>query len=944
MTNPFVIRGQGPGVVVDGADDFSSAAKWFPYSGGVFLASGVNWSPLQVLVDGVRLVPSSAAPVLLGVNSFAYVSEQGLYVNLGGDNPGSHATLVGHRLYGFRLSGKSCVTIEGFHVTRTENRAIYLSSASSNCIVRGNQVDFAYRYSIAVNRCSGVLVEQNVVGDNQDHGIALTNFSDDCTVQDNESARNAHATIRVANGVYLNRAIGNVIQRNRLHHNQDTGEEIQSYSDDNLSVQNISWSNGDHGYDRVNSRNTISIGDVAYGNYNDGFSNEGASSGGQIYDCIATDNGLTTNEYDLWVDSQSSVGFVSDYNIFWNSTSQAPVKYVTTAYSSLAAYRAATGQDAHTPQADPRFVGPAAGVFELRASSPAIDAGHSGVPDWPVLDAAGRTRVDDPNAANTGVGSIAYADRGALEFQALGALPAAALTVSPSSGPGPLAVTADASASTSPNGAITSYRFDFGDGTILGPQVSPTAGHTYAVGAWTATVTVSDVAELLSSTSRTVTALPPNQLPDAVIDSPLGNVMIAAGQAVNFTGTGSDPDNNAPLSFGWDFGGGAANTTTEDPGPVIFATPGTYTVAFTVTDAMGGADPTPDLRTITVTTPPVGVPADEIHWTLTGQTSVTFDWRGFDDTLRYGLTPAYGMTATGVTPGPIPWSSPGPFREAHLSGLQEDTVYHYAIGNGADHTFRTPPPRGSSGFTIFAEGDIGDAVRYPRMGTLQATIAASAPAFTLMLGDLTYGNDNGQASVDQHFNDVMAWSLDAAYMPIWGNHEWTSPALDDLRNYKGRFGLPNAQASPGSPTCCGEDWYWFDYGNVRFIAYPEPFSGAWEDWKDQAAILMDQAQADPAINFILTFGHQPAYSSGFHHGEAALKGYLDALGDSHGKYVLNLNGHSHDYERSYPQHGVVHVTAGTVAPTSSRWVGPASGVVAARLRRGPRFGPCTTSA
>jgi len=37
---------------------------------------------------------------------------------------------------------------------------------------------------------------------------------------------------------------------------------------------------------------------------------------------------------------------------------------------------------------------------------------------------------------------------------------------------------------------------------------------------------------------------------------------------------------------------------------------------------------------------------------------------------------------------------------------------------------------------------------------------------------------------------------------------------------------------------------------------------------------------------------------------------MNALGDAHSKYVLNLNGHSHDYERSEPQHGVTHVTVG----------------------------------
>jgi hypothetical protein len=214
---------------------------------------------------------------------------------------------------------------------------------------------------------------------------------------------------------------------------------------------------------------------------------------------------------------------------------------------------------------------------------------------------------------------------------------------------------------------------------------------------------------------------------------------------------------------------------------------------------------------------------------------------------------------------------------------------------------------------VSVEGDIGETSSYARMGPVQSQIASVAPAFVLMVGDLTYANAHGQATVDRHFNDVMPWSQDAAYMPAWGNHEWDVPTADDLRNYKGRFDLPNAQTSPGSPSvsCCGEDWYWFDYGNVRFIAYPEPWSGAWSDWNTRAAALMSAAQSDPAIRYIVTFGHRPPYSSGHHPGDNTLKGYLDALGTTYSKFVLNLCGHSHNYERTYPQHGVVHLTVGT---------------------------------
>jgi hypothetical protein len=304
--------------------------------------------------------------------------------------------------------------------------------------------------------------------------------------------------------------------------------------------------------------------------------------------------------------------------------------------------------------------------------------------------------------------------------------------------------------------------------------------------------------------------------------------------------------------------------------------------------------------------------ADEVHWTLTGPTSVSFDWRGTETTIRYGLTTAYGKTASAVPPSPLPFSSAGPFQEARITGLATGTSYHYSIGTGADHTFHTAPARGGSNFTIYAEGDIGNNSDWPRMGTVQNMIAAGHPAFVLCAGDLTYGNTNGQSAVDAHFNDVMRWSLDAADMPAWGNHEWDE-STDNLKNYKGRFDLPNPQTSPGTPTvdCCGEDWSWFDYGNVRFIAYPEPYSGStWTDWAAKVGPLMDQAQNDLAITFIVTYGHRPAYSSGWHPGDTGLASMMNHLGATHSKYKLNINGHSHDYERSYPQSGVTHLTVG----------------------------------
>jgi hypothetical protein len=315
-------------------------------------------------------------------------------------------------------------------------------------------------------------------------------------------------------------------------------------------------------------------------------------------------------------------------------------------------------------------------------------------------------------------------------------------------------------------------------------------------------------------------------------------------------------------------------------------------------------------------TPLVAVATEEprqIHFTFTAPDAVTFDWRGNDAALRVWAKNVAPRTIDAHRPEPAPFSSPGPWLEATVNGLIPGTDYQYEVGRPVRPTtfsFRTPPAPGGTGFKFVAVGDIGAS---PTATVVHHAIALAEPAFVIGLGDLTYGNEKTQTDVDRHFDDVMVWSRRAAYMPVWGNHEWVDDKSDDLRNYKGRFALPHAAASPGAPAagCCGEDWYWFDHGAVRFIIYPEPYSAeTWPDWARRADPVFAEAQVDSQIRFIVTAGHRPAYSSGHYGIEPHLRAILDDFGKRFGKYVLNLSGHAHNYERTKPQSHVVHITAG----------------------------------
>ncbi|TDF90584.1 cadherin-like beta sandwich domain-containing protein [Paenibacillus piri] len=293
--------------------------------------------------------------------------------------------------------------------------------------------------------------------------------------------------------------------------------------------------------------------------------------------------------------------------------------------------------------------------------------------------------------------------------------------------------------------------------------------------------------------------------------------------------------------------------------------------------------------------------ADQIHYTLTGPDSVTFNWHKGSDVIRFGETTSYGRTVTAGEPDIKPISDAGPWREAKLTGLKPGTTYHYSIGYGEDHTFHTSPAAGSSGFTLVTTGDIGSSFNYNSAPGMNQLIKDLKPDLYIGLGDFTYANAHGQEAVTAYFNDVMPWSTEVPFMPIWGNHEWETPQKDDLRNYKGRFDLPYSRTIPTAPSlgCCGKDWYFFDYGHTRFIGMPEPFSSStWTDWAEHATPIFEQAQSDPNITFIVTFVHRPTWSSGYYDSDPNLQAAVKKMAASFSKFVLNLNGHDHHYERS----------------------------------------------
>ncbi len=164
--------------------------------------------------------------------------------------------------------------------------------------------------------------------------------------------------------------------------------------------------------------------------------------------------------------------------------------------------------------------------------------------------------------------------------------PYASFTVAPSSGVAPLAVNCNATASYDPDGEITQYDWQFGDGTI-GKGV--TVSHLFAnPGVYTITLTVTDDKGAHTSATQQVMVFRPLRRPVAKIRASL--LQRWPTWTVRFDGTGSyDPDGGSIISYQWDIAGMGFTT------PIVtidFWAPGTYPVSLTVVDDDGQSSTT----------------------------------------------------------------------------------------------------------------------------------------------------------------------------------------------------------------------------------------------------------------------------------------------------------------------------------------------------------------
>jgi hypothetical protein len=185
-----------------------------------------------------------------------------------------------------------------------------------------------------------------------------------------------------------------------------------------------------------------------------------------------------------------------------------------------------------------------------------------------------------------------------------------------------------------------------------------------------------------------------------------------------------------------------------------------------------------------------------------------------------------------------------------------------------------------SGFNFAAAGDWGcyrDAKRTVN------NILDKAPELVLALGDFSYNT-----TADCWFK-IISPLKDKTKIAI-GNHDVTPPSL--LSQYMRHFGLT-------------KQYYSFDYQSVHFLVMSTeiPLEAGSEQFNFVNNDLV-KASTNPAIGWIVVYCHKPAYNlpspdDGMRPSMQKLRDVYHPLFDKY-KVDLVLQGHDHNYERSYP--------------------------------------------
>ena len=179
----------------------------------------------------------------------------------------------------------------------------------------------------------------------------------------------------------------------------------------------------------------------------------------------------------------------------------------------------------------------------------------------------------------------------------------------------------NSSGSTDPDGTITAFSWNFGDGSTEATDANPT--HTFdKAGTYQVKLTVTDDhgATTTKTTSVTVSV---NADPVPAFSTNCQGLTCAPDGSAS-----TDPDGSI-ASYSWTFGDGTPAVTGKVPSPHAYDNPGSFDITLTVTDDKGAT--ATKTQTVTVALPPNKPPVAAFTSSCT-QVDCTFDGSGSTDT------------------------------------------------------------------------------------------------------------------------------------------------------------------------------------------------------------------------------------------------------------------------------------------------------------------------
>lgn len=255
-----------------------------------------------------------------------------------------------------------------------------------------------------------------------------------------------------------------------------------------------------------------------------------------------------------------------------------------------------------------------------------------------------------------------------------------------------------------------------------------------------------------------------------------------------------------------------------------------------------------------------------------------------------------------------------------IAGLTPNTKYYYTVGNAANtftcdtFFFYTAPVANTNRKIRFvATGDCGTAMttQYNIKNALMYYLNGKYINGWLLLGDNAYNDGTDLEYTTKFFGPYQTGFLmqHTSLFPAPGNHDYANNltlAENKAVSYYTIFDSPTA-GQLGGVASNTESYYSYNYGNVHFIAldsYGTETSLSMYDTTGSAQYqwLKQDLNANTSMWTIVYF-HHPPYTMGSHNSDTeldlvAIRQKMTPLFEAKGVDLV-LNGHSHNYERSW---------------------------------------------